>query len=121
MGYLKCNPMEMVESPKVPKNRVNALSKNETMRFVTEVEKLPIRLKTAYTLLLTTGMRRGECFGLQWQDIDFECSVIRIERNVTFTASSGVRIGLPKTAQGIRVIPITERMVNILKEYKESQ
>lgn len=121
IGYLKCNPTDMVESPKVPKNRVNALSKNEAMRFVTEVENLPIRLKTAYILLLTTGMRRGECFGLQWQDIDFEHSVIHIKRNVTYTASTGVRIGLPKTTHGIRLIPITERMVNILKEYRDSQ
>ena len=48
-----------------------------------------------YTLLLTTGIRRGECFGLQWQDVGFINKSIHIERSVTYTFMSGIVIGLP--------------------------
>ena len=67
-----------------------------------------------YQLLLTTGIRRGECFGLQWGDIDFEKSLIRIERNVTYTGFGGLSIGLPKTNTSIRQIPVTSNVVKLL-------
>ncbi|MBQ3258041.1 MAG: hypothetical protein IJA67_11610 [Oscillospiraceae bacterium] len=34
-------------------------------------------------LLITTGLRRGECIGLQWGDIDEKQSVLKVQRNVT--------------------------------------
>ena len=74
-----------------------------------------------YTLLLTTGVRRGECFGLQWGDIDFENRIIHIERNVTYTTLKGISVGLPKTNTGIREIPITEGVLSLLTDYKISE
>ena len=34
------------------------------------------------TLVLSTGMRRGEALGLMWSDIDFEHNTVSIERSV---------------------------------------
>ena len=78
-------------------------------------------MRTMYTLLLTTGIRRGECFGLQWQDVDFINKSIHIERSVTYTSMSGIVIGLPKTDAGIREIPLTDGMINLLQEYKSKE
>ena len=120
-GYLQANPMAKVDVPKLAKTRVDALSKSEILTFVKELENLPLRHKTMYMLLLTTGIRRGECFGLKWKDIDFANSLIKIERSVTYTSLYGIKVGLPKTNMGIRIIPVTEKMLNILKEYKNCQ
>ena len=41
-----------------------------------------IKYETYYKLLLSTGMRRGGCCGLKWNDIDWSDHSIHIQRNV---------------------------------------
>ena len=121
LDYIEKNPLAKVDTPKLVKHKVNALSKAETQIFVKEIEKLPLWQRTMYTLLLTTGIRRGECFGLQWQDIDFINRLIHVKRSVTYTAMSGIVIGLPKTQAGLREIPLTDKVVKLLQEYKKGE
>ena len=119
--YITTNPMKVIDVPKLAKHKVDALTIGEVQVFIKEVAKLPQQQRLMYELLLTTGIRRGECFGLQWGDIDFTNKTICIERNVTYTAQSGITVGLPKTATGIRKIPITERVLSLLTDYKTSE
>lgn len=121
LHYIAENPLKQVKTPKLDKHKVDALSKSEVLTFINEIENLPLKQRTIYYLLLTTGVRRGECFGLQWGDIDFETRLMKIERNVTYTASNGVHVGLPKTNTGIRTIPLTEAMIKLLKAYKKDE
>jgi integrase len=121
LGYMSTNPLVKVKTPKLVKHKVDALSKGEVLAFIKEMDKLPQMQRLMYTLLLTTGVRRGECFGLQWGDIDFDNRIIRIERNVTYTTMNGISVGLPKTNAGIREIPITEGVLLLLTDYKASE
>ena len=41
------------------------------------------RLRYAFTILATTGMRRGEALGLRWSDVDFDSSQIAIVQTVS--------------------------------------
>ena len=116
--YIEDNPMQNVESPKLPRHRVDAFTKSEVTRFIDEVEKLPLMQKTMYYILLTTGLRRGECFGLQWGDIDFENALMHINRNVVYTTKSGAVVGAPKTDTGYRTIPLANKTLRLLEEYK---
>ena len=118
MNYVVENPVQKVDSPRLAKHKVDALTIGEVQVFIKEVAKLPQQQRLMYELLLTTGIRRGECFGLQWGDIDFTNKTICIERNVTYTAQNGITVGLPKIATGIRKIPITERVLALLTNYK---
>ena len=120
-GYIEDNPLSKIKTPKLTKHKVDALSKGEVWEFIRELDKLPHMQRLIYTLLLTTGIRRGECFGLQWGDIDFKSRKIRIERNVTYTASGGVAVGLPKTNAGIREIPLTIGALDLLTKHKASE
>lgn len=121
LSYITENLLKNIDSPKLVKYKVNALSKAEVLTFIAELQRLPLMHQTIYNLLLTTGIRRGECFGLQWRDIDFENRLIRIERNVTYTALGGINVGLPKTNTSIRQIPITTKVINLLTEYKKQE
>ena len=121
MNYVVENPVQKVDSPCLVKHKVDALSSEEVREFIREITQLPQPQRLMYELLLTTGIRRGECFGLQWGDIDFVNKIISIERNVTYTTQSGITLGLPKTATGIRKIPITERVLSLLTDYKTSE
>lgn len=121
LHYIEANPVEKVISPKLVKHKVDAFTQKEVAIFLREIEKLPTKLKTLYMLLLSTGIRRGECFGLQWGDIDWENGLLTIRRNVTFSSIIGIHVGLPKTFAGERILPLTERMKELLYEYKNMQ
>lgn len=120
-GYISENPMNDVESPKLRRRKVDAFTKSETTVFLNAIDELPLMLKTMYYLLLTTGIRRGECFGLKWSDIDFREGLMSINRNVTYTTKSGAVVGEPKTANGYRTIPIATKTLELLDEYRRAE
>lgn len=78
-----------------------------------------IRIKTAFIILLFTGMRRGELAGLEWEDIDFEKCTINICRTSNYSKSIGIYTKEPKTESSICTISLSETVINQLTEYKE--
>ena len=66
------NPMNKVDAPKNPKKPVDALSTEQADHFFQVLKSCPLDLQCILQLLITTGIRRGECMGLQWKDIDEE-------------------------------------------------
>ena len=44
--------------------------------------------ETYFKLIIATGMRRGECCGLKWEDIDYQNHTIHIQRNVVKSPST---------------------------------
>ena len=120
-GYINDNPMNGVESPKLKRHKVEAFTKSETTLFINAIDELPLMLRTMYYILLTTGVRRGECFGLKWGDIDFRSGLMSINRNVTYTKNSGAVVGEPKTENGYRTIPIAQKTLELLEEYKRAE
>ncbi|MDG3141906.1 tyrosine-type recombinase/integrase [Streptococcus suis] len=73
--------------------------------------------KTLFMLLLSTGLRIGECLALEWQDIDFIEKTVSIsktlQRNYQTTAT--------KTKSGNRTISIDNKTVKMLSSYKKRQ
>ena len=120
LDYISANPLAKVKTPKLTKHKVDTFTRGEVLEFIRIIDTLPLMQRLVYSLLLTTGIRRGECFGLQWGDIDFVNRVIRVERNVTYTTHGGLSVGLPKTNTGIREIPITDKLFQLLIDYKIS-
>ena len=72
-------------------------------------------------LLITTGIRRGECLGLKWKDIDARAATLNIARNVTYTVKSGTIVSSPKTAAGIRTVPLLGATLSLLQSYRNQQ
>ncbi len=120
-GYISENPMNGVISPKLKRHKVDAFSKSETSVFIDAIDELPLMQKTMYYILLTTGLRRGECFGLKWGDIDFRSGLVSINRNVVYTNKSGAVVGEPKTENGYRTIPIAEKTLELLEQYRAAE
>jgi integrase len=70
-------------------------------------------------LLVTSGIRRGECIGLKWSDIDEKNRTISVSRNVVYNPRGGVIVSTPKTAKSIRTVPIMENTLRLLQEYRK--
>lgn len=107
--------------PKVTKKPVCALSKEETATFLNLLDECQHDFKTLIYLLITTGLRRGECLGLQWQDVNFDSATIKVNRSAVYVLEKGIIISTPKTNTSIRTIPIMPSVLSLLNELKHQQ
>ena len=98
---------------------MKALTQEQAARFFRLLSDCPLDFHCILYLLITTGIRRGECMGLQWGDIDETAGTIRIERNVSYTPESGVIVSTPKTVNSIRTIPIMPSTLHLLQQYQQ--
>ena len=76
---------------------------------------------------LATGMRRGECLGLQWKDIyDDEVHIERSSKTVALYDENSTKryksiLQSPKTQKSKRVIPLPNSLKSILKDIRAIQ
>ncbi len=115
------NPMDKVDPPKLVRSEIDALSQEQAAEFFKEIHDCPLDFRCLLTLLITTGLRRGECVGLQWRDIDEQNLLLRVQRNVTYTTKTGIVVNTPKTAKSRRPIPIMDTTLRLLLLLKQSR
>ena len=85
------------------------------MMWVREhVHILPTREKRIVALLSYTGMRLEEVLGVCWDDFDFHAKRIHICRAVIHPTRNQPEVKLPKTAAGNRVIPLPDKLIELL-------
>ena len=77
--------------------------------FLDGTEKLFVAMS------LYTGMRQGELFALQWEDIDLQNNLIHVSKAVEWPGQNRGMIKEPKTENGIRIIVIIPKLAAFLK------
>lgn len=65
-------------------------------------------------LMYHTGMRKCECFGLQWSDIDIPGKILHVNCSVTAAKPGDRFITKPKTPSSLRTILLDETTLNML-------
>lgn len=116
-----CIGVTIHEGNEMPKER-RVLSHWEQDVFLNEVKDS--YYNEPYCILLITGMRIGEFSGLQWNDIDFDKKVIRVQRSMMTAYQDGKKImelTTPKTANSYRLIPFFDDTENLFKAWKVKQ
>ena len=113
------NPMDKVEAPRKGKKPVEAMTEEQAREFFVLIQDCPLDFRCMLQLLITTGIRRGECMGLRWGDIDEQQGTLTVERNVSYTPESGVTVGTPKTENSVRTIPLMPSTLKLLLDYKK--
>lgn len=123
-GYVYLNPCERTILPKIEKRKVLALTRVQQKAVETEsvkdIKGLPI------LLALETGMRIGEICALKWEDIDFESSIIKVQRTkqrIALPSATGQRTKIietiPKTTNANRIIPLSKKVKSALLHCKK--
>ena len=64
-------------------------------------------------------MRRGECCGLQWGDINWHERSIHIQRNVVKVTGEDIIVKETKTVAGDRYVYFSLEMESLLKEFQQ--
>lgn len=116
-----CQQILLKDDNECQKER-RVLSAWEQELFLEEIENS--YYKEAYYFLLLTGVRIGEFSGLQWDDIDWQNKVIKINKTMSTGYYNGKKVEeltTPKTSNSYREIPFFGETEQILKDWKKKQ
>jgi integrase len=118
-GWLVVNPLRGLELPRAEKS-VERLTSEEAKALLgaaeaqaaathTPVRRLAARVReVAVALALHLGLRRGEIFGLRWQDLDLEAARATIARSYR---------GSPKNGRS-RHLPLPVALISRLRSWR---
>ena len=118
---IPANPAERVQPPKVGRQDALFLDDKQSIRLLELLAEEPMPYRTAITVLLFTGMRRGELLGLKWPDIRFDSSTISIERTLLYLPDKGLFEDETKTTGSRRVIKVPQSAMLALQAYQAWQ
>lgn len=120
------NPMLRVKRP-APRKDEQPKEESDKAYTVQELSYIlscaaqePLQWQTYISLAADTGLRRGECCGLQWSDIDFKAGAVTVRRNLQYTAAAGVYATSPKNGK-VRVVDVGPDTLALLKQLREKQ
>ena len=124
-GTIQTNPMELVDRPKPRKDEIKATEAEAyTAKEVQDILKCldlePLKWRAFVRVLIDTGIRRGECCGLQWMDIDFNRNTITIKGNLCYTPEKGIYLDTPKNGK-TRTVDVDPAAMDLLKQLRRAQ
>jgi len=67
------------------------------------------------------GLRCGEICGLRWAAVDLGAGALQVERSLSQTAGGVLHDLAPKTAAGVRTVPLGRQVVGLLRAHKGRQ
>lgn len=116
------NVMDKVERPKPRKDErrdttVQSYTVEEVVQILHALKNEPLKWQVFVRLLIDTGIRRGECCGLRWKDVDFKAGTITICGNLCYTKEKGIYLDTPKNGQ-CRTIDIDPYIMHLLKKLR---
>lgn len=120
-GLLEKNVAERADPPKVPHREIRYLNEEEVRQMITMLDNEPIQYRTMITLLVYTGIRRGELCGLEWKDIDFQNQVMHVCRSAQYIGNKTMITKEPKTKSGIRHFSLSTTACIMLRKYRQWQ
>jgi integrase len=117
-GLAPRNVAALVDPPRVTRREVRPLSPDEARALLDAVRG--DRLEALYAVALALGLREGEAFGLQWDDIDFENATLTV-RHALLRMTGRLELVEPKTARSRRTIALPSRIVAALRAHRARQ
>ena len=118
---ITANPCDRVQPPKVPRKEARYLNEEQAAIVLQCLRAEPLKWRAMITLFLYSGMRRGELCGLTWRDINFEHSMIDINKSALYLPGEGVFDDETKNESSVRTIKIPRFVLDLLNEWRTEQ
>lgn len=120
VGYIRSNPTEACELPKVVRKEIKPLDSEAITSFLKAIEGH--RFETLFILTLFTGLRRGEVCGLTWDCADLDKGSIFINKQLQNIPGEPGKFRLVSSKNGKgRYIALPASITNLLKRHKAHQ
>jgi integrase len=118
LGLVHRNAAAAARGPSVTRPEVTTWSSDQLKAFSAVAQES--RMRNAFTILASTGMRRGEALGLRWVDVDFDSLQLAIVQTVS-TVDSKVVVGQPKTSGSRRTVYVHDATIKALRQQRQLQ
>ena len=119
--YINYNINQKIEKPKIRRKEIECYSKEDVIKLLNILNDEPLKYQSIILLALDSGIRRGELTGLTWDDIDFKNKSIKINKTTQYIKELGIFEKCTKSQNSDRIIYISDKAINILKQYKKEQ
>ena len=134
-GFIEINPTSRIKirtrntQYENKEDIYKAIPQDERMKFLEALNQHEF-LKPLCMTMMFAGLRTGETLALKWQNVDFENKTISIRAGIiqvpTFNDKGKVLsrktvIGTTKTACSVRIVPMPEKLLPILENWKEER
>ncbi len=119
------NPMDKVERPKPRKDEIQAAEPQaytaaEIKQLFDVLDTEPLKWRALVQLLIDTGIRRGECCALRWENIDFSSGAVAISGNLCYTPAKGIYLDTPKNGHR-RTVYVGTETLSLLRQLRTEQ
>ena len=112
-GYIMSDPSDYLKLPPANKGSHRAITEEET-RVLFEVAD-NTKYGAYIYLLYYCGLRPQEAIALNWSDVDFDKGLLHVSKAVE---NGSKTIKAPKTAAGVRDIPMPDKLIKFLEPLK---
>jgi integrase len=117
-GVTGANPALGIRVPRTtPKFVAQTWTAAEASKFLAFTRDAGDPDYPAYRLAVTTGMRRGELLGLEWQDVELGAGLLNVRRQRTEVYGTATTAA-PKTASSEAPIHLDPETVRVLEELR---
>lgn len=79
---------------------------------IAAIRETPHEAQLLCLIMIYAGLRRGEVCALTWSDVDLQAAQIRVNKSYNFEACA---VKPPKTAAGVRIVPIPPPLLSALQ------
>lgn len=117
-GLVVRNVASLVRAPRVQAKPVDPLTPDQVRLMLGAIQG--DRLEALFTVAVALGLRQGECFALQWCDIDFETRVLHVRHGLT-RSKGRVILDTPKTKKAIRAVSLPAVAAAALQAHRHRQ
>lgn len=131
-GYIQTNPYDLLEMPVNVDLKNKKEEKRQQKYYSKELVQQTLALMkedfgnqeyTLFSLVYQLGASKGEIYPLIWSDVDFENKTISLMHKLVKDKKTGkqTRVKGMKNNYRFRTIPVTDSVINLLKEWKVQQ
>ena len=110
----------VIEDDTEPKIPLSPMQEESLLSFV-KSDKAYYKHYDELIILLGTGLRISEFCGLTDRDIDFENRTVNVDHQLQYFGKKSYRIETPKTDNGIRKIPMSNRVLEALQRVLQNR
>lgn len=114
------NPVDNAVTPSGKAKKEHRVLTEQEQKLFLEYAK-DSEYEMIFVLGFSTGMRIGEIQALQWENINFKESEIRIEGTLVKVDGKEYTKGPTKTKSSIRTVPLLPEIAKRLKEHRKRQ
>lgn len=118
LEMLKSNPVDRVQTPKIPRHRAQAYTLEEISAIL---EQARPRWRPLIQFAAFSGLRISEVLALKWEDVDLKKGYVKVHRSIVDVKGRSVLQDKTKTPAGERAFTLPDPALDALRMQRKAQ